>query len=988
MADVTLTVDTSAADTSLKNLSKTATSTGRSIDNLNTKVKVFSSVFTGRGGANAAIASFTTKLKGIDFTGVANGLEKVEKKLIKLAAENERLAKKTEKSFSLMSSLGKLVSFSLAIEGVRMFSSAVGDTVLELQRMKNVLTTAVDYTEVGSSMQFVTDRAMSLGTSLSESVRGFSQLAAAAQGTTVNMASVKQMYDAIQVTATALSMSQNDLESTFKVFVQVLSKGKVSAEELRQQLGERLPGAFAIAARSIGVTQERLSEMLKKGELYSEEFLPKFSQELIKTFSGGAQAASEEIPALLQKVKNSWMLAIADVDKSGGLDPLKKMLKDMSTVLTDPGMKESFREFITVAVKSFVELAKTAQATLPAVIELLKGMLYTFKGIEAILGPPIRGVSFLFKIFTKSTQNAVKELGKVATDEHANTFILFLQSIRDAAKSTVAELERVSIETSKLTPPVGLVPTVSDLGIDKEIRIRELTEEYAKLNEQYKNMSEALRLLNESPSAGPFEKFFKTAEVNFLHKKLVKVNDELISLKHNVTNVSPDRQAELIGKGTGVFNKFAMDAQIYLNQVHEIPEEVRKVLEKLAAMRDKSKTASSLFGLKGIDLEKAEAQLEFEQKQKELEKLVDVQDIKLTAKKMTNEDRFKQAGELSRAAEQASLAQKEEYDLKLLEIDRKYNEMALKEQSDHLKKMQDLTDKAKATAYNQWMSATDTPAQKAAVLYSSLEIAKDYIGSERYARGLALINEQVNADKIASAKAYMDSIKTMDQQMIEEEQKISELYNEGLIKTLEDYQNILQATHDRIYKVGDGANASSDEIKALNAAIHSMGMQFTDTFVDMIGGAKLGFRDLINAMIKDLLRLMMQLLIIEPFIKSISRYFNPTSTKTAIQMDIPNAEIGYAAGGWITEPVFGYGVNTGKIYSFAETEPEYVIGEKSKKDASSGSSNVIVNVNNSGQDKDVQATTHFNGREMVVDLWMQDIERNARVARTIRAMRR
>jgi hypothetical protein len=41
-----------------------------------------------------------------------------------------------------------------------------------------------------------------------------------------------------------------DLDSALTATAQVFSKGKVSAEELRQQIGERLPGAFTLYSPS------------------------------------------------------------------------------------------------------------------------------------------------------------------------------------------------------------------------------------------------------------------------------------------------------------------------------------------------------------------------------------------------------------------------------------------------------------------------------------------------------------------------------------------------------------------------------------------------------------------------------------------------------------------------------------------------------------------------------------------------------------------
>jgi tape measure domain-containing protein len=62
------------------------------------------------------------------------------------------------------------------------------------------------------------------------------------------------------------------------------SKGKVSAEELRGQLGERIPGALGIAARAMGMTQAQFNEMLDSGKIMAEDFLPKFSKRIKKHF--------------------------------------------------------------------------------------------------------------------------------------------------------------------------------------------------------------------------------------------------------------------------------------------------------------------------------------------------------------------------------------------------------------------------------------------------------------------------------------------------------------------------------------------------------------------------------------------------------------------------------------------------------------------------------------------------------------------------------
>ena len=59
--------------------------------------------------------------------------------------------------------------------------------------------------------------------------------------------------------------SLEQLDSALLATTQVFAKGKVSAEELRQQIGERLPGAFSLFAESMGMTPQELDKALEKG---------------------------------------------------------------------------------------------------------------------------------------------------------------------------------------------------------------------------------------------------------------------------------------------------------------------------------------------------------------------------------------------------------------------------------------------------------------------------------------------------------------------------------------------------------------------------------------------------------------------------------------------------------------------------------------------------------------------------------------------------
>ena len=62
----------------------------------------------------------------------------------------------------------------------------------------------------------------------------------------------------------------------------MISKNTVQSEELKGQLAERLPGAYSLAAKAMGITTQELSKQLEQGKVLAKDLLPKLSKELDK----------------------------------------------------------------------------------------------------------------------------------------------------------------------------------------------------------------------------------------------------------------------------------------------------------------------------------------------------------------------------------------------------------------------------------------------------------------------------------------------------------------------------------------------------------------------------------------------------------------------------------------------------------------------------------------------------------------------------------
>ena len=127
--------------------------------------------------------------------------------------------------------------------------------------------------------------ARNAGTLIADTVPAYARFTAAAEGTTLQGEKAQKVFSTLAKTTSILNMSADSTSGVFRAVEQMISKGTVQAEELRGQLGDRLPGAFQIAASAMGVTTEKLGEMMKKGEILSTDFLPKLEVQLRKTFN-------------------------------------------------------------------------------------------------------------------------------------------------------------------------------------------------------------------------------------------------------------------------------------------------------------------------------------------------------------------------------------------------------------------------------------------------------------------------------------------------------------------------------------------------------------------------------------------------------------------------------------------------------------------------------------------------------------------------------
>lgn len=173
-------------------------------------------------------------------------------------------------------------------------------------------------------MKFLKDLTEELGVNFEASASSFGKFAAAAKGSPLAGEPVRKIFTSISKAARVLNLNTADTTGVFRALEQMMSKGKVQAEELRGQLGERLPGAFNLAAKAMGVTTKELDKMLKLGKITTEDLLPKLARELENLFGSQVAAASASAAANIERFNNA--LFMSKVAAAEGLLPAVSLI--------------------------------------------------------------------------------------------------------------------------------------------------------------------------------------------------------------------------------------------------------------------------------------------------------------------------------------------------------------------------------------------------------------------------------------------------------------------------------------------------------------------------------------------------------------------------------------------------------------------------------------------------------------------------------------
>ena len=300
--------------------------------------------------AEGPLRSVSRSINSLAFTGIAAEVRRMSRQLDAATSSQQRFNNAQQRAGrSGGRLLSNLVAIRTALFGLGSVAAirSILDIERAFERAEQRLAFASGAERAVENLAFVRAEADRLGRAFLVSAENAARVFAAGRSVFDDDSGLQSLVTGVLEASAALNLTGQDTAGIFQALDQVISKGKVSAEELRRQMGDRLPGAFIIAADAIGVTTKELDEMLKKGELVSEAFLPLFATQLRLEFFESALDNADSVTARLGRLTTQFQ----DLQRSisQGLAPaLLDVGEGLLSLASSPGVQQFAQSFVDI----------------------------------------------------------------------------------------------------------------------------------------------------------------------------------------------------------------------------------------------------------------------------------------------------------------------------------------------------------------------------------------------------------------------------------------------------------------------------------------------------------------------------------------------------------------------------------------------------------------------------------------------------------------
>lgn len=387
------------------------------------------------------------------------------------------LANNVEKSKSGLSTLGNVTEFAMGklVALYALFQSMTGFAKVnfDLENVNRTMVSVTGSTELArKEMAFISETSKSLGLELISTAKAYAQFAASTKGSALEGEQARKIFAAVSQSMSIAGKSAADTEGALNALGQMVSKNNVQMEELRGQLGDRLPRTMSIVAESTGLTTAQLIKMVESGKMLATDMLPAMADALIKTNKEMVNLGSTSEQEF-NRLKNAVTSTAGQLGESGVIKffiQTGNVIGAFSTMVVGAFtiLVTSVTTFVAASIKSIGDLS-SAMFNLDF-SGFNKKIKTNFQNATDTVSDWTNGVREAFNRFAENTNgliDPIKLVGKQTTDTTT--------AIKGMGDQSVASSDAATASNDKV------VKSSAELGA-----------EWVKLNGRYEDYAKSL----------------------------------------------------------------------------------------------------------------------------------------------------------------------------------------------------------------------------------------------------------------------------------------------------------------------------------------------------------------------------------------------------------------------------------------------------------------------------------------------------------------
>ena len=183
------------------------------------------------------------------------------------------------------------------------FAAGSATYAAEIQKLEIALAGVTkDQATFEQGMSVIAETSKRLNVPIAASTKQFTTLAASVLGSGGTIKNAETVFVGVSEAIKATGGNAEDVQSAIRAMSQIFGKGKVSAEELQGQLGERLAGAVVKFAEANGSSLQKLQKDLRDGTVGLDQVI-KFAEKLNIDFGKTAEKVANSSADAGQRLK-------------------------------------------------------------------------------------------------------------------------------------------------------------------------------------------------------------------------------------------------------------------------------------------------------------------------------------------------------------------------------------------------------------------------------------------------------------------------------------------------------------------------------------------------------------------------------------------------------------------------------------------------------------------------------------------------------------